>query len=185
MKDKLFEAAFRAYLSDILEEEVAARNSGNDAYMQGLQYARINLEYLLEKFNISRIATLDNLLPQNELPVIVGGNVYINKKKLINAIAVSSIEFGHPLRGLYVCVNGHIKITDNADAKSQGLMLLLSFIGMEEHCDDNGWYPNNENYDANAMAEYIVNDLNALRDSGKILKDGANEVEYSFILLPE
>lgn len=187
MKNKSFEAALRVHLSDILEEEVAAGNAGNDAYVQGLQYSRINLETVLEKFNISRITTLDNPLPQNELPVpvLVGGDVYINKKTLINAIAVSSIEFGHAFKGLYVNVNGCIQITDNVDAKSKDLMLLLLFSRMAEYTDDNGWYPNNENYDANAMAAHIVNDRDALLDSGKILKEDGKEVEYSFILLPQ
>ena len=52
--------ALKMHLTDLLEEEVAAKEAGNQALLQGLQYARINLETTLEKCGVSRTVTLDN-----------------------------------------------------------------------------------------------------------------------------
>lgn len=59
--------ALKTHLSDVKEEESAAKEAGNDAYQQGLQYARINLETILEQYGISRTVTLDNAVQETEL----------------------------------------------------------------------------------------------------------------------
>lgn len=52
--------ALRVHLADMLEEEVAAKDAGNDVFLQGLQFARVNLEVTLERHGISRVSTLEH-----------------------------------------------------------------------------------------------------------------------------
>lgn len=57
--DPIFKNEMKEYLSDLLEMEESGKQTGNDGYVSGLQYARINLETVLEKYGISRLTTIE------------------------------------------------------------------------------------------------------------------------------
>jgi hypothetical protein len=106
--------------------------------------------------------------------------ININKSTLINSIANNSIDFGHKLKGLYVDVDGNITCIEKSDKGN--LMPIITFSGMENYIDDNGWKPENENYDANAVSQNIVSTGECMMAGGSILSEDGTTQEFNFYI---
>jgi hypothetical protein len=104
--------------------------------------------------------------------------VQINKSDLIKAIKENCSKFGDSFLGLYVDVDGDIDCTDLN--RSGNSMLILGFGGMGEFTDSEGRYSDDDNYDAQDVAEYIVGDQECLMWGGTILEDDGSEADYKF-----
>ena len=52
-------------LVDFLEQEQDAKDAGNTLHLNGLQYARVNLEVTLERNGIPRTSTINSTIEHN------------------------------------------------------------------------------------------------------------------------
>lgn len=104
--------------------------------------------------------------------------VTVNKQDLITLIESNCKKFGDPYLGLYVDVYGNIDCVEQGSCGNS--MPILTFAGMGGFQDDNNLHTDDENYDAPAVAKYIVDDGECLKWSGSLLSDDGSKVEYKF-----
>jgi len=104
--------------------------------------------------------------------------ITISRTELVEVIYQNTESFGDPFKGVYTDINGHLSVSE----AQPELMPILSFSGVGEFVDFDGNYPQSENYEAQAVAEYIVDERDCLYEQGFLLQENGNEVEYKFQL---
>jgi hypothetical protein len=104
--------------------------------------------------------------------------IKINKQDLIKAIAGGVSCFGDPFIGLFVSLSGELTCCEKNFAGDD--LCLMSMSGMGEYVDDSGIFPQDSEYDAEAVAKYIVDDGNCLNHSAEVTQDDGTSIDYYF-----
>ncbi len=104
--------------------------------------------------------------------------IIINKQDLVDALVKSASCFGDPFIKLFVNLSGELTCCEKGSAGDD--LCLMSMAGMGEYVDESGIYPQDSEYDAEAVAKYIVDDGNCLNRSGIAIQDDGTSIEYYF-----
>ncbi len=104
--------------------------------------------------------------------------IKINKQDLIEAIESSTSSFGDAFISLFVSLSGELTCCEKDFAGDD--LCLMSMSGMGEYVDESGIYPQDDGYDAEAVAKYIVDDGNCFNRSDIVIQDDGTSIEYYF-----
>lgn len=86
--------------------------------------------------------------------------IQIQKSKIIGLIASNVDFFGDDFAAIYVDVHGNISFYENY--QPSGEFKLFGFSGFGEFLDENCNHPGSDEYDADGVAAYIINETDCL-----------------------